>query len=113
MSLLTSCFPRLHAPHHHGSALHEEIERLERAIVADYKIGAKGHKDKMQQNHRVRRMVDMMQNDANKLVRGLLRAIHLKHVVSHRHQLRIYEDKDGARKEDIAALRGDNIFTYV
>lgn len=98
----------LHTPPR-SSALHEEMERLERAIVADYKIGAKGHKDKMQQNHRVKRMVDMMQHDANKLVCCNSRTLTQHPCVT---QLRIYEDKDGARKEDINALRGDNVFTY-
>ncbi len=49
-------------------ALHEDIERLERAITTDFKQGAVGHKSKLQQSHRVRKMVDTMQDDARKLV---------------------------------------------
>eukprot|EP00887_Chlorella_sp_A99_P006821 scaffold2.g6821.t1 len=64
--------------------LHEDLERLERLIV-------KAHKDKLVQSHRVRRMLDQAQERAARLVT-------------------IYADEDGARREEIAALRGDNVF---
>jgi hypothetical protein len=51
------------------SGLHEDLERLERIIVKDYKQEAKGHKEKLQQNHRVRKRMDEMQQIARKLVR--------------------------------------------
>lgn len=56
-------FSALHA------ALHEDLERLERLIVKDYKQDVKGYKDKLMQNHRVRKRLDAMQDCANKLVR--------------------------------------------
>mmetsp|Transcript_40482 Transcript_40482/g.89949 ORF Transcript_40482/g.89949 Transcript_40482/m.89949 type:complete len:508 (-) Transcript_40482:699-2222(-) len=66
-------------------ALHEDMERLERLIVKDFKQETKTHKEKLMQNHRVRKRLDVMQEAARKLVR-------------------IYEDDDGARKEEIAAI---------
>jgi hypothetical protein len=50
------------------AGLHEDLERLERIIVKDYKQEAKGHKEKLQQNHRVRKRMDEMQGIARKLV---------------------------------------------
>jgi splicing factor 3A subunit 3 len=38
-------------------------------IVKDYKQDAKTHKEKLMQNHRVRKRIDDMQTIANKLVR--------------------------------------------
>jgi splicing factor 3A subunit 3 len=52
-----------------SAGLHEDLERLERIIVKDYKQEAKGHKEKLQQNHRVRKRMDEMQQIARKLVR--------------------------------------------
>jgi hypothetical protein len=37
-------------------------------IVKDYKQDAKSHKEKLMQNHRVRKRIDEMQTIANKLV---------------------------------------------
>jgi len=51
------------------AGLHEDLERLERVIVKDYKQDAKTHKEKLMQNHRVRKRIDEMQITANKLVR--------------------------------------------
>jgi splicing factor 3A subunit 3 len=53
--------------------LHEDLERLERIIVKDYKQEAKGHKEKLQQNHRVRKRMDEMQQIARKLVSAWLK----------------------------------------
>ncbi|KAG1663564.1 hypothetical protein FOA52_013184 [Chlamydomonas sp. UWO 241] len=66
-------------------ALHEDLERMERIIVKDFKQEVKTYVDKLQQNHRVRKRLGSMQEAASKL-------------------LRIYEDDDGSRKEDIAGL---------
>lgn len=52
-----------------SAGLHEDLERLERVIVKDYKQDAKTHKEKLMQNHRVRKRIDEMQIIANKLVR--------------------------------------------
>ena len=60
--------------------------------MADYHAEAKGHKERLAQGHRVRAMLDRLQEQAAKLVA-------------------IYEDADGVRKEEVASLRGDNMFT--
>ena len=52
--------------------LHEEVERLERIIVKDYKQDVKTHKDKLMQSHRVRKRIDKIQEDACKLVIALV-----------------------------------------
>ena len=71
---------------------HEAIERLERFIVSDFKTEAVTHKERLAQNHRVNRALDEMASRAKRL-----RAT--------------YEDADGARKEEIAALGGGaNVF---
>ncbi|KAF8066290.1 hypothetical protein HT031_002613 [Scenedesmus sp. PABB004] len=73
--------------------LHEELERLERVIVKDYKEQeAKTHREKLLQNHRVRKRIDEMQEVARKLVR-------------------VYTDgtdESRHRKEEIKALGADN-----
>ena len=48
--------------------LHEDVERLERLIVKDFKAEAKTHKDKLMQAHRVRAMLDSVQDKTAKLV---------------------------------------------
>lgn len=48
--------------------MHEDLERLERVIVKDYQQEAKTHRDKLAQNHRVRKRIDDMQGIAAKLV---------------------------------------------
>lgn len=50
------------------AAGHEEEERLERLIVKDFRNELKGHKERLQQSHRVRVMLDTMQERAKKLV---------------------------------------------
>lgn len=42
---------------------------MERLIVKDFKREAKTHKDKLNQNHRVRKRIDTIQQQAVKLVR--------------------------------------------
>jgi splicing factor 3A subunit 3 len=49
---------------------HEDMERLERLIVKNFKGEAKSHKDKLMQGHRVRQMLESLQERATKLVRG-------------------------------------------
>jgi len=48
---------------------HEEIERLERAICADFRNEAVTHKERLAQNHRVRSMLDDMADKSKRLVR--------------------------------------------
>ena len=50
--------------------MHEEVERLERAIVSDFKTQeAVTHKERLLQNHRVNRMLDEMVTKTKRLVR--------------------------------------------
>nr|CAN69292.1 hypothetical protein VITISV_028881 [Vitis vinifera] len=66
---------------------HEEIERLERLIVKDLQNEPASSKDRLFQSHRVRNMIDTITITTEKLID-------------------IYEDKDNARKDEIAALGG-------
>ncbi|KAH9289537.1 hypothetical protein KI387_033654, partial [Taxus chinensis] len=72
---------------------HEEVERLERLVVKDLQNEPTTSKDRLYQNHRVRNMVDSIISTTQKLIE-------------------IYEDKDHARKDEIAALGGgQNVFS--
>ncbi|KAG9456991.1 hypothetical protein H6P81_001499 [Aristolochia fimbriata] len=66
---------------------HEEVERLERLVVKDLQREPASNRERLFQNHRVRNMIDSVINTTDKLVE-------------------IYEDKDNARKDEIAALGG-------
>ncbi|KFK25019.1 hypothetical protein AALP_AA8G056400 [Arabis alpina] len=66
---------------------HEEIERLERLIVQDLQTEPPSSKDRLVQGHRVRSMIQSIMRSTEKLVET-------------------YEDKDGAREDEIAALGG-------
>ncbi|KAJ8554316.1 hypothetical protein K7X08_024994 [Anisodus acutangulus] len=68
-------------------ASHEEVERLERLVVKDLQTEPPTNKDRLHQSHRVRNMIVQIIDTTYKLVD-------------------IYEDKDGARKDEIAALGG-------
>lgn len=68
-------------------ASHEEIERLERVIVKDLQTEPATNKDRLYQSHRVRNVIERIIDTTHRLVD-------------------IYEDKDGARKDEIAALGG-------
>ncbi|KAJ9164296.1 hypothetical protein P3X46_023892 [Hevea brasiliensis] len=68
-------------------AAHEEVERLERIIVKDLQNEPATNKDRLFQSHRVRNMIETIMSTTHKLVE-------------------IYEDKDSARKDEIAALGG-------
>eukprot|EP00249_Psilotum_nudum_P015382 c25297_g1_i3 orf=216-1733(+) len=70
-------------------AAHEEVERLERLVVKDLQTEAKSHKERLHQNHRVRNMIDGIMASTSRLIE-------------------IYEDKDNARRDEIAALGGQN-----
>lgn len=61
------------------AAGHEEAERLERLIVKDFRNELKGHKERLQQSHRVRDMLDIMQERAKRLVRLQLQQDSLCH----------------------------------
>lgn len=47
---------------------HEEVERLERLIVADYKEEQRGFRERLLQGHRVKLMLDGIQEASRKLV---------------------------------------------
>ncbi|KAE8717474.1 OBP3-responsive protein 1 isoform 1 [Hibiscus syriacus] len=68
-------------------AAHEDVERLERLIVKDLQNDPPTSKDRLYQSHRVRNNIDTIIATTEKLVE-------------------IYEDKDSARKDEIAALGG-------
>ncbi|CAH2073902.1 unnamed protein product [Thlaspi arvense] len=66
---------------------HEEIERLERLIVQDLQTEPPSSRDRLVQGHRVRHIIESIRRNTEKLVET-------------------YEDKDGAREDEIAALGG-------
>ncbi|KAG0461244.1 hypothetical protein HPP92_021180 [Vanilla planifolia] len=66
---------------------HEDVERLERLVVKELQREVTSNRDRLLQNHRVRNMIDAIVGTTHKLVD-------------------IYEDKDNARKDEIAALGG-------
>ncbi|XP_020597573.1 splicing factor SF3a60 homolog isoform X2 [Phalaenopsis equestris] len=66
---------------------HEDVERLERLIVKELQREPASNRDHLLQSHRVRNMIDTIISTSHKLVE-------------------IYEDKDNARKDEIAALGG-------
>ncbi|PKI72437.1 splicing factor SF3a60 homolog [Punica granatum] len=68
-------------------ASHEEVERFERLIVKDLQNEPATNKDRLFQSHRVRHMIDTITATTEKLIE-------------------VYDDKDGARKDEIAALGG-------
>ena len=51
------------------AGLHEDNERLVAAIVRDYQKDAKSHKEKLAQNHRVKKALDTLQLQSERLVR--------------------------------------------
>lgn len=76
-------------------ASHEEVERLERLIVKDLLSEPPNSQlDHLHRSHRVRHMIDQITDTTNKLTE-------------------IYEDKDNARKDEIAALGGQTSTTGI
>ncbi|XP_077229123.1 splicing factor-like protein [Tasmannia lanceolata] len=69
---------------------HEEAERFERLIVKDLQREPTSNRERLFQNHRVRNMIESIINTTEKLVE-------------------IYEDDDGARKDEIAAIGGQTL----
>nr|CAD1824037.1 unnamed protein product [Ananas comosus var. bracteatus] len=68
-------------------AAHEDVERLERLIVRELQGEPANNRERLFQNQRVRHMIDLIISTTDKLVE-------------------IYEDKDNARRDEIAALGG-------
>ncbi|RUS25551.1 hypothetical protein BC938DRAFT_471988, partial [Jimgerdemannia flammicorona] len=71
---------------------HEEIERLEQAIVDQHLKNPKTHKERLTHEHRVCEFLDRISSRS-----------HFLH--------NLYEDTDGARKTEIDALSGANEFS--
>ncbi|CAJ0750125.1 6395_t:CDS:2, partial [Entrophospora sp. SA101] len=71
---------------------HEEIERLEQAIVDQFMKDPKSHKDRLVREHRVNDFLDRIS----------LRSKFL---------YELYDDTDGARKSEIDALSGTSEFS--
>jgi splicing factor 3A subunit 3 len=74
-------------------ATHEEIERLQRGLIEEMKRAPKTHKDNVIQSHKVNKTLDRI-TDASKRLE------------------RVYEDKDGSRKEEIASVGGTGPSLY-
>ena len=103
----------------------EERERLEHLVVKHFKNDAKGHKERLMQGHRVRGMLEQLQRQAAKSVSLLPSAIReLPCETVHRFkspsinhvpdlQVKVFEDADGIRREEIAALRGQDVYRCV
>ncbi len=72
-----------HSAVHSFAAAHEECERLQRQIVRDFKSDVKGHREKLAQGHRVRKMLNELQAQSQKLVRGqiLIKEFTLLHAI--------------------------------
>jgi len=97
-------------------ASHEEVERLERLIVKDLQNEPANNKDRLFQSHRVRNMIENIIASTEKLV-ILLSLSHQLSLMEGNYnynkcliliffQVEVYEDRDNARKDEIAALGG-------
>lgn len=74
-------------------AAHEEVERLQRSLIDEMKRAPKTHKDNVIQSHKVNTTLDRIVDASARLER-------------------IYEDKDGSRKEEIASMGGTGPSLY-
>jgi len=72
--------------------LHEEIERIENAIVDELLVKPKAHKEKIIQEHRVNNYLELIQ-ERSKLLKNY------------------YDDKDGSRKKEINSISGAQEFS--
>ena len=80
MSNIKSCKPGMIAAVHRSSccstlsksgwiaAALEDRERLEHLVVKDFKNDAKGHRERLNQGHRVAAMLDQLQSQSHRLV---------------------------------------------
>lgn len=69
----------------------EEIERLENAVVTDLDKTPTTHKERIVQQHRVKQVVGRLQNATERV-------------------MDIMDDKDGSRREELAAMSGKDVF---
>jgi splicing factor 3A subunit 3 len=69
----------------------EEIERLENVVVKDLDTNPTTHKERLVQQHRVKTVVDRIQNATTRV-------------------MDIMDDRDGSRREELAAMSGKDVF---
>lgn len=72
--------------------LHEEVERIESAIVDELLVKPKAHKEKIIQEHRVNNYLELIQKRSKTLKE-------------------FYNDKDGSRKKEINSISGASEFS--
>lgn len=96
---------------------HEDIEMDERLVAKDLKRSMTRYKDRLQQDHRVHRFVEDIQEKSRKLVRNGFStySLNLKYcsscraLISRAHvQIKLYEDDEGVRRTEIEQLGGKN-----
>merc|ERR1712023_102214 len=75
-----------------GRACLEELEKLENVIVKDLDNAPTGHKERLQQQHRVKGVLGRIVTNASKALENL-------------------KDTDGAREEELTSMSGANVFT--
>mmetsp|Transcript_4786 Transcript_4786/g.8223 ORF Transcript_4786/g.8223 Transcript_4786/m.8223 type:complete len:502 (+) Transcript_4786:189-1694(+) len=71
---------------------HEDMEKMERLIVRDFQQEMKSHRERLYQGQRVSNMIDKISDRATKL-------------------RKIYDDSDGHRRDEIAAIGGNSVFS--
>lgn len=59
-------------------AAHEEVERLERLVVKDLQTEPNSNKDRLVQSHRVRNMIDTINDTTERLVSSLNQRVTIK-----------------------------------
>ncbi|KAF5790506.1 putative splicing factor SF3a60 binding domain, SF3A3 domain, splicing factor 3A subunit 3 [Helianthus annuus] len=90
-------------------AAHEDVEQFETLIVKDLQNEPASNKARLYQTHRIRYMIDQITSTTHKLVIYLLPCTTLITIIMLEflsEYVEIYEDKDNARKDEIAALGG-------
>merc|ERR1711865_1353532 len=70
----------------------EEVERLENVIVKDLDLIPNGHKERLQQQHRVKAVLSRIVTNAKAVTDS-------------------FSDEDGARREELASMSGANVFS--
>lgn len=104
-------------------AAHEEVEKVERLVVKDMQTESKSHKERLHQSHRVANMLEAIMTNTARLVSpcflscrvacGLSAQLSTFYWLAYSDlhsfwQIEIYEDRDNARKDEIADLGGQS-----
>lgn len=79
-------------PNEVARACLEEVERLENVIVKDLDTAPSGHKERLQQQHRVKSALSRIVANAKSVTE-------------------CFDDADGARADELASMSGANVFT--